>query len=112
MIKINFQELREQYLGTGWTEEGWNNYKKAADEIIKNGKKPQENNRNQNTKNESEGDDKMAQESEGTKKIKVEKNQKEYIDLVLKFMQMTFDKQIKGFEVKNAASGKIKIIIK
>lgn len=96
MIKIKFKELREKYLGTGWTEEGWNNYKKAVDEL----------------KNESEGNDKMTQESEEPKKNKIEKNQKEYIDLVLKFMQMTFDKQIKGFEVKTASSGKIKIIIK
>lgn len=111
MIKINLQELREQYLGTGWTEEGWNSYKKAVDEV-KNGKKPKETNRNQNTKNETEGDDKMAQESEEPKKSKSEKTQKEYTDLVLKFMQMTFDGQIKGFEVKGGKNNKIKIVIK
>lgn len=43
---------------------------------------------------------------------KLEKEHQEYIDLVLKFMKMLFDKTIKGFEVKSASNGKIKIIIK
>lgn len=46
------------------------------------------------------------------KKSKSEYTEQEYIDLILNFMQMTFKGTIKGFEVKNAANGKLKIVIK
>ena len=45
-------------------------------------------------------------------KMQMSATEQEYIDLILEFMRMTFKGKIKGFEVKNAAKGKLKIIIK
>ena len=49
---------------------------------------------------------------ENENKNKMEKSEKEYLDLIIELMQMVFRGKLKGFEVKNAASGKIRIVLR
>lgn len=86
-------------------------YKKKLD-LAKEKIKPQE--KTATADQQERGTEMKPEDKNETKKkkSKSEYTEQEYIDLILNFMQMTFKGTIKGFEVKNTANGKLKIVIK